>query len=78
MKTKIIGIFVLVLIALGSIGCSSNQGVYYLGDKAYARDPETGKIRNWEGKPSEEKKHYDEDADDCASFVTGLLDMAVN
>ena len=79
MKTKIRGIIVLVLIDLGSIGCSApRQGVYYLGDKTYAKDPETGKITSWENRPSEEKKSYDEDADDGALFVTGLLDWAVN
>ena len=56
MKTKMRGIVVLILIALGSMGCSStNPRVYYLGDKAYAKNPETGKIMSWEHKESVEK-----------------------
>lgn len=79
MKIKSVGFVVLILTVLWSIGCSSpGQGVYYLGNKAYARDPETGKVKSWEGKPSEETKHYDEDADDGASVVTELLNCAVN
>ena len=79
MKTKTVGIIVLVFVVFGSIGCSkSRQGVYYWGDKAYARDPETGKIMSWEGKPSEEKKHYDKDAEEGALFVTSLLECIVN
>ena len=53
MKTKIVGIAVLVLIALGSIGCSSSSRVWYVGDKAYAKNPETGKMMSWEYKVSE-------------------------
>jgi hypothetical protein len=61
MKTQIAEIVVLVLIALGSIGCSSSPSVYYWGDKAYARDPETGKIMSWEHKQSGKDafEHFD-------------------
>ena len=48
MKIKQIGIILLVLIAFGSVGCSYNPRVYYVGDKAYAKNPETDKVLSWE------------------------------
>jgi len=61
MKTETVGIIVLVLIVLGAIGCSSSPRVYYLGDKAYAKNPETGEIMSWEHKESgrDEFEHFD-------------------
>ena len=54
MKKKTITIIVGIVIMLGSLGCSSTRyGVWYLGDKAYAKNPTTGKIESWESSPSD-------------------------
>ena len=55
MKTKATGIFILVLITLGSVGCSSSPRVYYWRGKAYAKNPETGKMASWKYKVLEER-----------------------
>jgi len=79
-KTKIRGIAVLVLIALGSVGCSStNPRVYYLGDKAYAKNPETGKIMSWEYKASEGRGYEESGAGSgLGDLVCGILNCVVN
>ena len=73
MQTKTIEFMVLVLIVLGSLGCSStNPSVYYLGNKAYARNPETGKIMSWECKRSEGTGHKEPIKYDDYEARTGL------
>jgi hypothetical protein len=60
MKAKTRGVITLALITLGSIGCSSSPTVYYAGNKAYAKNPETGKIMSWKYKSSgrDEFEHF--------------------
>ncbi|MHC4770315.1 MAG: hypothetical protein ACYS8O_00660 [Planctomycetota bacterium] len=53
MKAKMTNVAVLVLIILVSMGCSSSPKVYYGVGKAYARNPETGKIMSWKYKAAE-------------------------
>ena len=80
MKAKMTNVAVLVLIILVSIGCSSSPKVYYGVGKAYARNPETGKIMSWKYKAAEGSRHERVDAtgSDLGYLVTGLLDMAIN
>ena len=80
MKAKMTKVAVLVLIVLVSIGCSSSPRVYYGVGKAYAKNPETGKIMSWEYKVAERSGHERIDAtgSELGYLVTGLLDMAIN
>ncbi|MHC4962329.1 MAG: hypothetical protein ACYSO7_09015 [Planctomycetota bacterium] len=80
MKAKMTNVAVLVLIILVSMGCSSSPKVYYGVGKAYARNPETGKIMSWKYKAAEGSRHERVDAagSDLGYLVTGLLDMAIN
>ena len=80
MKIKTIGIIVLVLVALGSVGCfSTNPRVYYLGDKAYAKSPETGKIMSWEYEASGRRGSTKSAASgEAGQLVCDILDCIVN
>jgi len=80
MKAKMTNVAVLVLIILVSMGCSSSPRVYYGVGKAYAKNPETGKVMFWKYKAAEGGRHERGDAtgSDLGYLVTGLLDMAVN
>jgi hypothetical protein len=80
MKAKIRGVITLILIAFGSIGCSSSPTVYYAGNKAYAKNPETGKIMSWKYKAAEGSGHEKIDAtgSELGYLATDLLDWAVN
>ncbi len=79
MKTKIRGIIVLILVALGSVGCSSSPRVYYLGDKAYAKSPETGKIMSWEYEASGRRGSTKSVASgEVGQLVCDILDCIVN
>jgi len=76
---KIVTCITLTAIALGSIGCSSSPRVYYLGDKAYAKNPETGKMMSWEYKASE-GRGYEESStgSELGDVVCGILNCVVN
>lgn len=80
MKTKMTNAAVLALIIFVSMGCSSSPRVYYGVGKAYARNPETGKIMSWKYKAAEGGGHERVDAagSDLGYLVTGLLDMAIH
>ena len=80
MGTKMMGIIVLALVALVGTGCSSTSTrVYYLGDKAYAKKPETEKIMSWEYKVAEGSgfEEYD-DGSGLGYVVTDVLNCIVN
>ena len=79
MKINRIGMILLGIMIWGLCGCSCpRQGVYYLGDKSYAKDPETGKIRSWENRPSEEKRMNEYGEGGGAAIVTDILNCVVN
>ena len=78
---KSITCITLITITLGSMGCSStDHSVYYLGNKAYARNPQTGKIMSWEYKEPEGRgyKEYDRIEADLGELVCGILNCIVN
>ena len=80
MKIKLVGLFVLMLIVIGSMGCSSSPRVYYFGNKAYAKNPRTGKIMSWEHKTSGRNpyEHCNSGDGDLAYTIVNVLNCVVN
>ena len=79
MKIQIVGSVALICIALGSAGCSFNPKVYYWGDKAYARNPETGKIMSWDHKQSGREINTESPDNKGASlFLSSLIECIAN